>query len=45
MKYEILDVFGLAKNYATLGWVIVCDGDTKRAYTAGTEEPEDVPGM
>lgn len=26
MKYEILDVFGLAKNYATLGWVVVCDG-------------------
>lgn len=41
MKYEILDVIGLAKNYATLGWVVVCDGDTKRARTAGIEEPED----
>ena len=43
MKYEILDVIGLAKNYATLGWVVVvvCDGDTKRAYTAGAEETED----
>lgn len=35
MKYEILDVIGLAKNYAALGWVVVCDGDTKRAHTAG----------
>lgn len=41
MKYEILDVFGLAKNYATLGWVVVCDGDIKRAYTADVEETED----
>lgn len=41
MKYEILDVFGLAKNYATLGWVIVCDGDTKRAHTEGVEVQED----
>lgn len=42
MKYEILDVFGLAKNYVTLGWVVVvCDGDTKRAHTAGIEETED----
>lgn len=41
MKYEILDVIGLAKNYATLGWVVVCDGDIKRAYTAGVEETED----
>lgn len=43
MKYEILDVFGLAKNYAALGWVIVCDGDTKRAHTLSIicEEPED----
>lgn len=45
MKYEILDVIGLAENYAIYGWAVVCDGDTKRAYTAGTEEPEDVPGM
>lgn len=37
MKYEILDVFGLAKNYAALGWVIVCDGDTKRTHTEGIE--------
>lgn len=29
MKYEILDVIGLAKNYATLGWVVVCDGGHK----------------
>lgn len=41
MKYEILDVTKLTENYATNGWVIVCDGDTKRAYTAGVEEPED----
>ncbi len=41
MKYEILDVFGLAKIYATLGWVIVCDGDTKRAHTEGIEVQED----
>lgn len=42
MKYEILDVIGLAKNYATLCWVVVvCDGDIKRAYTAGVEEAED----
>lgn len=41
MKYEILDVIGLAKNYATLGLVVVCDGDTKRAHTAGIEDPED----
>lgn len=41
MKYEILDVFGLAKNYATLGWVTVCDGDTKRARTEGVEVQED----
>ena len=41
MKYEILDVIGLAKNYAPLGWVVVCDGDAKRAHTAGIEEPED----
>ena len=41
MKYEILDVIGLAKNYETLGWVVVCDGGIKRAHTAGIEEPED----
>lgn len=41
MKYEILDVAKLAENWVVNGWVIVCDGDTKRAYTAGAEEPED----
>ena len=41
MKYEILDLIGLANNYATLGWVVVCDVDAKRAYTAGVEEPDD----
>lgn len=41
MKYEILDVAKLAEVYATHGWVVVCDGDTNRAHTAGIEEPED----
>lgn len=43
MKYEILDVTKLTENYATNGWVVVvvCDGDTKRAYTAGAEGQED----
>lgn len=41
MKYEILDVAKLAESYAVNGWVIVCDGDTKRAHTAGVEEPDD----
>ena len=41
MKYEILDVAKLAERYAVNGWVVVCDGDTKRAHTAGIEEPED----
>ena len=41
MKYEILDVAKLADNYAKYGWVVVCDGDTKRAYTAGAEGQED----
>lgn len=45
MKYEILDVAKLAEIYSTHGWVVVCDGDTKRANTAGVEEVEDVPGM
>lgn len=45
MRYEILDVTKLADNYATQGWVVVCDGDAKRAHTAGIEETEDVPGM
>lgn len=42
MKYEILDVTKLTENYATNGWVIARGGDTKRAYTAGVEESEDV---
>lgn len=41
MKYEILDVAKLVESYAVNGWVIVCDGDIKRAYTAGVEETED----
>lgn len=41
MKYEILDAAKLAENYAMHGWVVVCDGDTNRAYTAGAEETED----
>lgn len=41
MKYEILDVAKLAENYVMYGGVVVCDGDTKRAHTAGVEEPED----
>lgn len=41
MKYEILDVAKLAEVYVTYGWVVVCDGDTKRAHTAGIEEPDD----
>lgn len=39
MKYEILDVAKLAEVYATHGWVVVCDGGTNRAHTAGIEEP------
>ena len=39
MKYEILDVAKLAEVCATHGWVVVCDGDTNRAHTAGIEEP------
>ena len=41
MKYAILDVAKLSEVYATYGWVVVCDGDTNRAHTAGIEEPED----
>lgn len=41
MKYEILDVAKLAENYAKYGWVVVCDGDTKRTNTAGVEGSED----
>lgn len=41
MKYEILDVTKLAENYAIHGWAVVCEGDAKRAYTAGVEETED----
>lgn len=41
MKYEILDVAKLAENYAMYGWVVVCDGGTKRAHTAGAEGLED----
>ena len=41
MKYEILDAAKLAESYAVNGWVIVCDGDAKRAHTAGIEETED----
>lgn len=41
MKYEILDAAKLADNYAMYGWVVVCDGDSKRAHTAGIEETED----
>lgn len=41
MKYEILDVAKLAENYAAYGWVVVCDGDTKRAHTEGVEVQED----
>lgn len=41
MRYEILDVAKLAENYAICGWAVVCDGDAKRAYTAGVEGPED----
>lgn len=41
MKYEILDVAKLAENYAMYGQVVVCDGDTNRAYTAGAEGSED----
>ena len=41
MKYEILDVTKLVESYAVNGWVIVCDGDAKRACTAGVEGQED----
>lgn len=40
MNYSILDAHRLADNYEDLGWVLWCDGDTQRAYTAPVEDEE-----